>query len=166
MSKYIGVGKFIKPHGIHGELSIVPFNPDTDVFTQNFPLFIQKQDIYSRLKIKKIRTVTKGVLVSIQDIDSIDDAFKFKNKQVFINKADIMLSENEYLISDMFNLGCYNRKDESIGTVSNIYQGDTDIIEVSSIGKTYLIPMTDANIVLIDCGNNKVIVQNEESYKI
>lgn len=166
MSGYTGVGQFVKLHGIHGELLISPFNPDTEVFTTGVPLFIQEHDMYNRLKIKRTRTVTKGILVSIQGIDSIDDALFFNKKEIFIDKNDIILGENEYLVSDMFNLNCYNRKNKSIGTVSNIYHGDTDVIEIKAINKTYLIPMTDANIISIDCDNGKVVVQNEENYKI
>ena len=165
MNGYIGVGEFIKPHGINGELLFIPYNPDTGAFSPSIPLLIQKDNAYERLKVEKIRPVNKGFLIKLYDSHSIDDALSFTKKRVFIKKTDIILDKNEYLISDLINLNCYNRKNENIGTVTEVYQGDTDIIEIKSTCETYLIPMTDENILRVDY-NNKIVVKNEENYKI
>ena len=166
MNGYISVGEFIKPHGIHGELLFIPYNLNTEIFALSIPLFIQKDNEYEYLKVEKIRPVNKGFLIKLHDFHSIDDALSFKKKQVFIKKTDIILDKNEYLISDLINLNCYSRKDENIGTITEVYQGGIDIIEIKSTYETYLIPMTDENILSIDYNNNKVIVENEENYKI
>lgn len=166
MNDYISVGEFIKPHGIHGELLLIPYNPDTEAFSLSAPLFIQKDDAYERLKIEKIRPANKGFLVQLHDFRSMDDALSFKKKQVFIKKTGIILDKNEYLISDLINLNCRSHENENIGTITGVYQGDTDIMEIKSTCGTYLIPMTDENIVSIDCKSGKVTVKNEENYKI
>ncbi len=165
MNGYIGVGEFAKPHGINGELLFIPYNPDTEAFSPGIPLFIQRDNAYEQLKVEKIRPVNKGFLIKLYGSHSIDDALSFKKKRVFIKKTDITLDKNEYLISDLINLNCYNSKNENIGTVTEVYQGDTDIIEIKSTCETYLIPMTDENILRVDY-NNKVVVKNEENYKI
>ncbi len=165
MNDYIGVGEFVKPHGINGELLFIPYNPDTEAFSADIPLFIKKGNAYERLKVEKIRPVNKGFLIKLYGSHSIDDALSFKKKRVFIKKTDITLDKNEYLIFDLINLNCYNSKNENIGTVTEVYRGDTDIIEIKSTGGTYLIPMTDENILRVDY-NNIIIVKNEENYKI
>ncbi len=165
MNGYIGVGEFIKPHGINGELLFIPYNRGTEAFSPPIPLFIQRDNAYERLKIEKIRPVNKGFLIKLYGSHSIDDALSFKKKRIFIKKTDITLDKNEYLISDLINLNCYNSKNENIGTVTEVYQGDTDIIEIKSTCETYLIPMTDENILRVDY-NNKIVVKNEENYKI
>ncbi|MCL4321145.1 MAG: ribosome maturation factor RimM [Deltaproteobacteria bacterium] len=166
MKGYISVGEFVKPHGINGELLFIPYNPGTEAFSSDVPLFIQKNNAYERLEVEKIRPVNKGFLIKLFDFHSIDDALSLKKKQIFIKKNDITLDKNEYLISDLINLNCYNRKNKNIGTVTEVYQGDTDIIEIKSTEGTYLIPMTDENIISVDYNNNKVVVKNEENYKI
>ncbi len=165
MNGYIGVGEFIKPHGINGELLFIPYNRGTEAFSPPIPLFIQRDNAYERLKIEKIRPVNKGFLIKLYGSHSIDDALSFKKKRIFIKKTDITLDKNEYLISDLINLNCYNGKNKNIGTVTEVYHGDTDIIEIKSAGGTYLIPMTDENILRVDY-NNKIVVKNEENYKI
>ncbi|MCL4542431.1 MAG: ribosome maturation factor RimM [Deltaproteobacteria bacterium] len=166
MNDYISVGEFVKPHGTHGELLFMPYNLSTEVFALNAPLFIQKDNAYERLKVENIRPVNKGFLIKFRDFHSTCDVLIFKKKQVFIKKADIILNKNEYLISDLIALNCYSHKDENIGTVTEVYQGNTDIIEIKSTDKTYLIPMTDENIISIDYKSSRIIVKNEKNYKI
>ncbi|MHB8231425.1 MAG: ribosome maturation factor RimM [bacterium] len=163
---YIGVGEFIKPHGISGELLFAPYNPKTDALESALPLFIEKTGGYIRLDIEKIRPVNKGYLIKLSGVHSIDEAIKFKKIRVFAKKIDIALNQGEYLISDLIGLNCYNDIGKNIGTASEIYQGETDIIEIKSTEGTYLIPMTDYNISSIDTKNLKIIVRNEENYKI
>ncbi|MHB1698337.1 MAG: ribosome maturation factor RimM [bacterium] len=163
---YIGVGEFIKPHGISGELLFIPYNPASAALELNIPFFIEKTGGYAVLDIEKIRPVNKGYLIKLLGVNSIEDAVKFKKIRIFVKKTDIALNKGEYLIADLIGLNCYNDTGKNIGTVSEIYIGETDIIEIKSMEGTYLIPMTDYNIPSIDIKSLKILVKNEENYKI
>lgn len=164
MNEYIGIGAFIKPHGLRGELLLIPYNSDTVTFSSDIPLFIQEGRSYEKLAVEKVRPVNKGFLLKLEGFNSIESVLSFKKRQVFVKKTDIVLDENEYLISDLVNLDCYNEKDENIGVITDIYSGNTDIAEIKSDDKTYLIPMLDENIISIDCASKRIIVKNEEYY--
>ena len=166
MNEYVGVGEFIKPHGIYGELLFAPYNPGSGVLESNVPLFIYKAERYIRLKIEKIRPVNKGYLLTIDGVRSIGEAINFRKIKVFVKKTDIVLDKNEYLLSDLIGLNCCGETGKSIGRVSEIYTGETDIIEIKSAEGIFLIPMTDYNIIAVDIKNLKIIVKNEENYRI
>jgi 16S rRNA processing protein RimM len=166
MKDCICIGEFIKPHGIYGELLFATYNTLSDALDSNIPLFVEKNYELEPLKIEKIRRVNKGYLVKLCGVNSIESAENFKKVPVYIQKTDINLKRNEYLISDLIGLNCYNENNKSLGAVSEIYAGETDIIEIKSIEGTYLIPMSEENVLLIDIKNLKIIVKNEENYKI
>ena len=166
MKDCICIGEFIKPHGIYGELLFATYNTLSDALDSNIPLFVEKNYELEPLKIEKIRRVNKGYLVKLCGVNSIESAENFKKVPVYIKKTDINLKRNEYLISDLIGLSCYNENDQGIGTVSQIYPGEADIIEIKSNEATYLIPMTENNISFIDIKNSKIAVKNEENYKI
>ncbi len=163
---YISIGEFAKPHGIYGELLFIPYNPATDAMGLNVSLFIKKTACYSLIDIEKIRPVNKGYLIKICGVNSIEEAEKFKKVPIFIKKTDIIIDKDEYLISDLIGLNCYNETGKNIGTVSEIYPGETDVVGVKSDRGIYLIPMTENNIESIDIKSSEINVKNEEDYKI
>ena len=166
MNDGICIGEFIKPHGICGELLFTTYNPLSDALDSDIPLFIEENCELGRLEIEKIRRVNKGYLIKLCGVNSIESAENFKKVPVYIKKTDINLERGEYLISDLIGLSCYNKNDQGIGTVSQIYPGEADIIEIKSNEATYLIPMAEDNISFIDIKNSKIAVKNEENYKI
>ena len=163
---YIDIGEFIKPHGILGELLFNLYNPLSNVMDSECELFIKENGAYKKLEIEKIRRANKGYLIKLNGADSIESAEKFKKTSVYINKADIKLDKDEFLISDLIGLNCYNEKKINIGSVSEIYGGETDVMEIKSCAAVYLIPMTAENIETIDIKNSKISVKNENNYRI
>ncbi|MHB1664670.1 MAG: ribosome maturation factor RimM [bacterium] len=192
MSEYIAVGSLIKPHGIKGEIVIRFFNPD---FAFNEQIIKEKKLIlyildtnkylknignnfnnnnnnialelsYLPLSIALIKNGNKQYFIKINNIDTIEEAEKFRNTKIFIKKEQLHLEKNEYLISDLIGLKCLNALNNDIGTIMEIYQGDTDIIEIKSENAVYFLPMTDDNIKEINIKNKIAVIQNEELYKI
>ena len=192
MSEYIAAGSFIKPHGIKGEIVIRFFNPD---FAFNEQIIKEKKLIlyildtnkylknidnnfnnsnnnialelsYLPLSIARIKNGNKQYFIKINNIDTIEEAEKFRNIKIFIKKEQLHLEKNEYLISDLIGLKCLNALNNDIGTIVEIHQGDTDIIEIKSENTVYFLPMTDDNIKEINIKDKIAVIQNEELYKI
>ncbi|MHB1679451.1 MAG: ribosome maturation factor RimM [bacterium] len=121
---------------------------------------------YLPLSIASIKNGNKQYFIKINNIDTIEEAEKFRNTKIFIKKEQLHLEKNEYLISDLIGLKCLNVLNNDIGTIMEIYQGDTDIIEIKSENAVYFLPMTDDNIKEINIKNKIAVIQNEELYKI
>ena len=111
---YIDIGEFIKPHGIFGELLFNLHNPLSNVMDSECEFFIKENGAYKKLEIEKIRRANKGYLIKLNGVDSIESAEKFKRTFVYINKTDIKLDKDEFLISDLIGLN-------SNGEATSIY---------------------------------------------
>jgi 16S rRNA processing protein RimM len=178
MSEYIAVGSIIKPHGIKGEIVVRFFNPDF-VFNEQLLedgkllLYVSDSGNYTESKINYLplfiewlKNGNKQYFIKIENINSIEEAEKFRNVKVFTKKEQLHLEENEYLVSDLIGLKCLNIFNKDLGGVTEIYLGDTDIAEIQSEAAVYFLPMTDDNILEIDIENKVIIVKNENLYKI
>ena len=163
---YVSIGKLIKTHGTAGELLLLPYNPATEALTSGIPLFIIKNGIFAAFNLEKIRAANKGYLIKPEGINCLEDAAGLTNCEVFVKRTDIVLDKNEFLASDLTGLRCINETGKNIGTVSWIYPGATDIVEIKSKDGIFLIPMTDDNIASVDILNFRLSVRNEESFRI
>ena len=65
MIKHFAIGKISKPHGVRGEINIIPFDEDLSIFNELNKVFLSSSDT-DESDLKEI------------EIDSI----KFKNKKV------------------------------------------------------------------------------------
>ncbi len=121
---------------------------------------------YLPLFIEWIKNGNKQYFIKIENINKIEEAEKFRNVKVFIKKDQLHLEKNEYLVSDLIGLKCFNILNKDLGGLTEIYQGDTDIAEICSEAEVFFLPMTDDNILEIDIKNKIIIVKNEDLYKI
>jgi 16S rRNA processing protein RimM len=127
---------------------------------------LKSKTSYLPLFIEGIKNGNKQYFIKIENINSIEEAEKFRNAKVFTKKEQLHLGENEYLVSDLIGLKCLNILNKDLGGVTEIYRGDTDIAEIQSKDAVYFLPLTDENIQEIDIKNKIMKVKNENLYKI
>jgi 16S rRNA processing protein RimM len=166
MTDYIAVGSFTKPHGLKGELIARFYNANSTIIEEKLTLYIIKDDIYTPLNIQSVVINNKKYIVKIEAVNCIDDAKNFINVKIFVKKEDINLRDNEYLVSDLIGIDCYKKSGENIGIITDIYNGELDILEIKSNSHVFLLPMTKENIVDINYKTKMAVIQNEEMFKI
>lgn len=153
---YIYVGKFVNTHGLKGELRILSdFKYKDLIFKNGFKLYVGKDK--NELTIVSYRKHKIFDMVTLSNIDSIDDALNYKGLNVYINKSDIKI--NGYFDEDLIGLEVYSQKGR-IGIVTNILKGIAqDLIEVDN---KHLIPNIAEFVELVDLKNHKIVIKEIE----
>lgn len=103
--EYVNVGKIVNTFGIKGELKVVSrFEMADKVFKVGNKLVINN----NTYKISGVRFHKNNYLVEIDNLKDINLVEYLIGNDIFFNKDDLNLSDNEYLISDLvgFNLVC------------------------------------------------------------
>ena len=148
MEEYIEAGKITSAHSFRGEVKIQSWC-DTPEFLERFEIFYLDEKGGSFLTVEKIRTANNLLIASFKEIDSEEDAFKFKNKILYIKKQDANLDEGTFFISDMIDLPVFDfNTGEKYGILSDVFSNGandiyvvkTDIIEKNNKNKEVLIP--------------------------
>lgn len=148
----IYVGKVVNTHGIKGEIRIVSdFKFKDDVFKINNKIYINN-DLYT---IKSYRKHKIFDMITLDSINTIDDALCLKGSSVYINKDEYKF--NGYLDSEIIGLDVYDN-DIYKGKVVDIYKtASNDLFVIEGI-KKHMVPYIDTFVKEIDIKNKKIYI--------
>lgn len=159
-NKFLEAGKIVGTHGVRGMVRIQPWCDSSEFFCQLKKLYTDK-DGKDKLTVVKSSPHGNVVIASIKGIDSIEEAEKYRNKVVYMERSDAKLSEGQYFICDL--LGCQVFDADSndlLGVISDVSQtGANDVWHIKKEGVEYLIPCIDEVVISVDIEEEKVIIR-------
>ena len=162
MKDMFTVGKIVNTHGIKGEVRVTPTTDDPKRFEQLKTIYVERKttELY---KIESVRYHKNFVLLKFEGIDSLDDAERFKNAALKINRKDSLpLEKDEYYISDLYNMTVNTEEGRELGELTDIiYTGSNDVyvIKNKETGKELLIPAIKEVIKAVDLEAKKMTVK-------
>jgi 16S rRNA processing protein RimM len=148
---YQYLGEFIKLYSFKGEI-ILYSEIESDIVEQLDSIFVNFNESHVPFKIVKLKSHKKNIYRSkLENIESEDDAKKFINKSVYIEKTE-KINDGD----NVDNFKIYD-KDKYVGVVISTYKktGQT-LIEVKMSEKTILIPLVDELIKQISYEEQKI----------
>ena len=156
--KLIKIGKIVNTHGIKGELRILSKFPYKDkVFVKNMKVYIDKNNIEV---INTYRKHKNFDMVTFEGYNNINEVLKYKGKNVYINKEDIELKQDEYLDEQLIGLDVMY-KNMLMGTIGDIERYDKiSLIKINGKDRYYLIPYNFNLVDNIDIKNNKIYIKD------
>lgn len=156
-------GKIVNTHGLRGEVKIVPWTDTPDTFEDIPYVFIKKKTSEEKLTIKNVKYQKGNIIVKFAEINTIEDAEKYKNTIVYVDR-EVMppLPDGAYYITDLIGLAVYEETDNRLlGTVSDVFStGSSDIYEIKRDSqKPLLVPVIDDVVKSVDLDNKKITVK-------
>ena len=143
-------------HGLKGELKCyTDFEKKDKVLTKGFPIYIQD----SRHTITSARSHKNHYLITIDHLNDINLVEEFRNQKIYIDRVDLKLNEDEFLMSDLLDFSIIE-EEETLGIVEDILYNKSGIYLKVLKEKTYYIPWQEAFIVRVDKNKKQVLVQN------
>lgn len=162
-SEVFKIGRFIKPHGIKGEIA---FSFDNDVFDKvDCPYLICKIDgIFVPFFISEYRFKgSETSLITFTDIDDEIKASRLAGLDVYFPRKyheEESSQEIEYSWNFFLGFRVIDKKHGELGTIDEIDESTINVLFiVRSDDKEYLIPATEDFIVRVD-PKNKTIYMN------
>ena len=156
------VGKIINTHGLRGEVKVVTWTDYQEVFEEIKYVWVKKKTGDERLDIKNIKYQKNNIILKFAQIDSIEDAEKYKNMVLFADRNQLPpLPEGMHYIVDLIGLEVYEEESgEKIGEIADVFNtGANDIYDVKREGKkNILLPVIDECVKNVDLENNRVTV--------
>lgn len=161
MKEYLEIGQIVNTNGLKGMLKIKPFTDDITRFENLEIIYIQKGQELIAKNIEEVKYVKNMVLLKLEGIDNIEEAEKYRNMYIKIDKEDIGdIPEDSYLVVDMLKCNVYTEENEMLGKMVDILStGSNDVYVVRTAeGKEILLPAIKDVIKEIDIQNKKIIV--------
>lgn len=160
----LAVGKALKAHGIRGDVKAESYMDAPDLFSKIKTLYVGGKPY----TVEKARAMGNFVLIKFKDVDTMNAAEAFRNRELFAKKEDLPKpKEGRYYIDDLIGCATSDGDGQFLGTVSDVYQyGSADVYVLEYKGKTVMFPFVDGVVLNVDTDNKKITVDGKEFEKV
>ena len=161
MNKVV-LGQIVAPHGVRGDLRIMPLTSNVQLFTDMDYLLLPDD---RRLQIVKARPHKNIILVTVKEITSVEAAEALRGQKVSVYREDMPeLPEGRYYVGDLIGLPVLDEEGNRIGTFKDVLPtGSKDVYVIQPPeGKDILVANIPENIREIDLKNRRIIVRLPE----
>lgn len=152
------IGKLVNTHGIRGEVKIQPWCDEPELFDELEYLFIEGE----KYNIVRNRFHKTCQIVQLENVNNIDDAERFKNKIVYINRDALELPEGRYYIADIEGLTVKEQNGRILGVVDEIIKtGSNDVYSLKDTfnKKPVLIPVIEGVVLETNIDGGYIVVK-------
>ena len=156
------LGQIVAPHGVRGDLRIMPLTSNTQLFSDMDYLLLPDD---RRLHIVKARPHKNIMLVTVKEVASIEEAEALRGPKVSVYREDMPeLPEGRYYVGDLIGLPVLDEQGNRIGTFKDVLPtGSKDVYVIQPPeGKDILVANIPENIREIDLKNGRIIVRLPE----
>lgn len=154
MQKNIEIGKIVGTRGLDGTLKLLASGEKTQFVNLHNVLILNKE-----YKIKKISKVKNFYFLKLDEITSINEAELLKDNFVFVDRSNIKLEKDEYLICDMIGLEVFDDNEKFWGIITEIENyGSKDVYTMKNYNKEIDFCLIDGLIKEVDFDKNKLIL--------
>ncbi len=143
------IGKVVKPHGIKGEIKVLPYSESVDSFRAADVLCLKaKGGPLQSFKVTSVRPHKNVFIVGLKEISSINEAEKWIGALVYRRKDTLPAlnrEEGEYYWHEIIGFEVRTNEQKVIGRIKHVFNtGSNDIFVVydKKTRKEYLIPST------------------------
>lgn len=149
------VGKLVNTHGIKGEVRLISnFEYKDRAFKKGNHFYIGEEK--ERVTINSYRHHKMFDMFIFEEYSYINDVLKFKGKKVFIDKKELLLGDNDLLLTDYIGLDGYF-ENKVIGKVTDII--DNNGYRLFLVNGKY-IPFNSEFVDRVDIKENKIFFKN------
>ncbi|MBR1413496.1 MAG: 16S rRNA processing protein RimM [Bacilli bacterium] len=157
---YIYVGKLVNTHGIKGEVKII------SNFEYKNKVFVKDKDIYigdNKVKetINSYRHHKNFEMITLNNYTNINEVLKYKGMNVYVNRDDLGLLEDEYLYQDLIGLNIKNNL-KTLGKVKDVMYNNGNVLLKIEDAKEYYIPLNEHFIKKVNLNEKIIEVENIE----
>ena len=141
LKQYLEAGRIVGTHGVRGEMRVECWC-NTPAFLSKFKtLYLDEGKTALSVSCRPHKNIA---LLTVKGVSSIEEADLFKGKILYIDRADVRLSEGEHFVQDIIGLAVTDADTAEVyGTVKDVLKtGSNDVYEmVGGDKKLYYIPV-------------------------
>ncbi len=154
----IAVARISTPHGVRGEVKLLPLTDFPRRFEQTESLLMADG---TRLVLESARMNKDVVLVKFRGMDTPEVWAPLRHQELYVTEEELMpLPPGQYYIHQVIGLTVVDNSGSTLGTVSDVLQtGSNDVYVVKTLdGGELLLPAIASVIHLIDIENGRMTV--------
>lgn len=142
MTDKVAVGRFGSPYGVKGWLKVISYTDPIDQILNYLPWLIIKGNHTLSLEKVKGKIHGKNLVVNLEGCVDREQAKTFTNIEIYINRSQLPLLQDEYYWIDLVGLAVINEQQINLGKVDSLLAtGSNDVLIVKDDdGKERYVP--------------------------
>ena len=146
MENQIVIGKIVAPHGVRGDIRILPLTDKPEQFLDLDYLLLPDG---RKLTVKAARFHKRMVLVTTAEIKSMNESELLRGMEVSINAEDLPeLEEGRFYVADLIGLPVYDEQGEQIGTFKDANLSRNSSWQISALSCSCLSGLRQNEVVI------------------
>lgn len=160
---YFRVGLFLRPHGVRGEVKLLPLTDNVRRFSKLTDAFIElRKEEYQQVKVVSARVAAENsVIVKLEGVESMDEAEKLRDKYLCVDRAHaVKLPEGSYFVRDLIGCRVISTDGEELGKMIDVYETNANDVYVVQ-GKCKLsVPALKRLLHSVDVENKLIVFES------
>lgn len=161
---YFHLGKFSKPHGVKGEITIVFDSGDSSEYLKLQSLFADIHGSLVPFFLTSVRPKGRDVVVAIEGFDDSTSVRELEGRDIYLPIAQLpKLKEGDYYLHDLVGMTVIDKNHGEIGKVVSILDMPTQhLMQVEKDRVEILIPVQDHIIRQVNLSEKTVSIEAPE----
>lgn len=154
------VGLFLRPHGVKGEVKVLPLTDDLRRFSKLGDAYVELKDGgYRAIKVTGAGIAGEAsVIVKIEGVDSMDDAEKLRDKYLCVDRAHaVKLPDGAYFVKDLIGCRVVATDGTELGTMIDVYETSANDVYVVKGRKMLSAPALKRLLHSVDIENKQIV---------
>ncbi|MBR4635657.1 MAG: 16S rRNA processing protein RimM [Clostridia bacterium] len=161
---YFRIGIFLRPHGVKGELKLLPLTDDLSRFRKLSDAYIEAcEGCYRKAKVISARVANdNSVIILLDGITTMDQAERFRDKYLCVDREHaVKPPEGSWFIKDVVGCRVVSSTGEELGVVEDVYETTANDVYVVRGEHKLSVPALKKLLDRVDV-ENRLIVFNSE----
>ncbi len=152
----IAIGQVGKPHGIKGEVKVLPLTDDLRRFRRLTYVIIKGVEY----KVEFVKLQADRAILKLAGFDAPEPLAALKDEYVEVRFEDaVKKKKDEYFIDELRGMQVFDSEGEDLGIIYDVIQtGSNDVYWIQK-PKQLLIPAMKTIVISIDVDGNKMVIR-------
>ena len=158
---YVAIGKVVKPQGLAGQLKVMVYSGNPELFTTFKHIFLGNVKMMHPYTLQRSRAQGKFAVLTLSDVTDRTRAEAHVGQEVWVmNDQMPPLAPDEFYWHELVGLTVITEQGQELGKVTTlIATGAHDVMVVtSSNNEEYLIPVVEEIIVRQDANSGILVI--------
>lgn len=163
--EFVVVGRFGRPHGISGEIYLIPLSDNPDRFRESETFWMETDSGWSAFRFDSIRTMPGRKAVRMAGIENPEQARQLTNKLIYVKAAALgRPPDGAYFHFDLVGCRVLDSSGRLMGEVVEVetYPANDVWVVESETGKRYLFPAVKVFVKEVNIEKQHIVIDPPE----
>ena len=162
LTEWVTIGAVAAPHGVRGEVRVLPLTEFPDRFYELTRVFLHRGDQRQELEVTSVKSHARGLfLLKLAGIDSRDAAERWRGAEVLVPRSEaVPLPPGRHYVFELVGARVVSKEGRLLGLLQDVLTtGANDVYVVRGKGaREILIPAVRHVVLSIDVDGGVIVV--------